>query len=122
MVPRMKIETKDVIGGSPAEVADVRAHVRRAVALFSGKWKLEILWLLMQRMHRFNELRRAIPDVTQHMLTAQLRELEADGMITRTAYAEVPPRVEYRITEEALRLQPVFEAVLAWAGDRKSPK
>jgi DNA-binding HxlR family transcriptional regulator len=94
--------------------------VRRAVTLFSGKWKLEILWLLIHRVYRFNELRRAIPDVTQHMLTAQLRELEADGLVRRTAYPEVPPRVEYEITDEALLLRPVFEAILAWAGDRTS--
>jgi DNA-binding HxlR family transcriptional regulator len=101
---------------SEADVLATRESVRRAVSLFSGRWKLEILWLLHQRMHRFNELRRAIPQVTQHMLTVQLRELEKDGLVQRTVYPEVPPRVEYKLTEDAKRLQPVFEAILNWAG------
>ena len=69
-----------------------------AFALLSGKWKLEIMWLLNLRVYRFGELRKAIPGITQHMLTAQLRELEADGLVTRTVFAEVPPRVEYRLS------------------------
>ncbi|MNV96138.1 putative HTH-type transcriptional regulator YybR [compost metagenome] len=69
-------------------------------------------------MHRFNELRRAIPGVTQHMLTQQLRELENDGMVRRTVYPEIPPRVEYQITEDARRLKPVFEAILMWSHAR----
>jgi DNA-binding HxlR family transcriptional regulator len=80
-----------------------------------GKWKLEILWTLVQGKHRFGELRRAIPGITQHMLTLQLRELEADGLITRIAYAEIPPRVEYELTQMASGLTPVFEAFLAWS-------
>lgn len=80
-----------------------------------GKWKLEILWTLVQGKHRFGELRRAIPGITQHMLTLQLRELEADGLITRIAYAEIPPRVEYELTDMASGLTPVFEAFLAWS-------
>jgi DNA-binding HxlR family transcriptional regulator len=105
-----------------ADAAAVRHDVRRALALIGGKWKLEILWLLNQRMHRFNELRRAIPGVTQHMLTAQLREMEADGFVERTVYAEVPPRVEYRITDEALRLRSVFDAIIQWASARRNHK
>jgi DNA-binding HxlR family transcriptional regulator len=98
-----------------ADAAATRDEVRRALALICGKWKLEILWLLNQRMHRFNELRRAIPGVTQHMLTAQLRDLEANGFVARTVYAEMPPRVEYRITAEALGLTSVFDALIRWA-------
>jgi DNA-binding HxlR family transcriptional regulator len=82
-----------------------------------GKWKMEILWTLVQGKHRFGELRRAIPGITQHMLTLQLRELEADGFLTRIAYAEIPPRVEYELTERALGLRPVFEAFIAWSQD-----
>jgi DNA-binding HxlR family transcriptional regulator len=104
------------------EAAAVRDEVRRALALIGGKWKLEILWLLNQRMYRFNEMRRAISGVTQHMLTAQLRELEADGFVERTIYAEVPPRVEYRITNEALSLKPVFEAIIQWASSRQKTR
>ncbi|PPU68913.1 winged helix-turn-helix transcriptional regulator [Xanthomonas pisi] len=89
-------------------------EMRRAFSLLSGKWKLEIMWLLNQRMYRFGELRKAIPGITQHMLTAQLRELEADGLITRTVFAEVPPRVEYAITAKARGLGPTMEALTAW--------
>lgn len=93
---------------------NMHEEMRRAFSLLSGKWKLEILWLLHQRLHRFGELRRAIPGITQHMLTAQLRELEADGLITRTVFAEVPPRVEYAITDKALGLGPTIAALMAW--------
>ncbi|MGE3579263.1 MAG: winged helix-turn-helix transcriptional regulator [Vicinamibacterales bacterium] len=89
-------------------------EMRRAFALLSGKWKLEILWLLNQRVYRFGELRRAIPRITQHMLTAQLRELESDGLIARTVFAEVPPRVEYAITQKARGLGPAMDALHAW--------
>jgi DNA-binding HxlR family transcriptional regulator len=89
-------------------------EMRAAFALLSGKWKLEILWLLNQRVHRFGELRKAIPRITQHMLTTQLRELEADGLVSRTIFAEVPPRVEYKITQKARGLGPAMEALTAW--------
>ncbi|MBB4097440.1 winged helix-turn-helix transcriptional regulator [Sphingomonas kyeonggiensis] len=89
-------------------------EMRRAFAMLSGKWKLEIMWLLHQRVHRFGELRKAIPGITQHMLTAQLRELEADGLISRTVFAEVPPRVEYEMTAKARGLGPTMEALATW--------
>lgn len=101
------------------EVVILHAEIRAAIQSIGGKWKLEILWLLGQRMHRFNELRRAIPGVTQHMLTQQLRELEADGLIHRTVYPEVPPRVEYILTDHARRLRPVFDALFAWVASGK---
>lgn len=77
----------------------LRAEIRGAFTLITGKWKLEILWLLNQRIHRFGELKRSIPGITQHMLTTQLRELEADSLISRTLFAEVPPRAEYALTD-----------------------
>ncbi len=89
-------------------------EMRRAFAMLSGKWKLEIMWLLHQRVHRFGELRKAIPGITQHMLSAQLRELEADGLVARTVFAEVPPRVEYEMTQKALGLGPTMQALAAW--------
>lgn len=94
----------------PPESADLR----KALMLIAGKWKLEILWLLHHRTHRFGELKRTITGVSQHMLTAQLRELEADGLITRTVFAEVPPRVEYAMTEATKELEPTIQALLAW--------
>ncbi|TAX69193.1 transcriptional regulator (plasmid) [Rhizobium leguminosarum] len=93
---------------------NMHEEMRRAFALLSGKWKLEIMWLLHQRVHRFGELRKAIPGITQHMLTVQLRELEADGLVSRTIFAEVPPRVEYEITKKARGLGPTMEALTAW--------
>ncbi|BDB72283.1 transcriptional regulator [Comamonas thiooxydans] len=93
---------------------NMHEEMRRAFGLLSGKWKLEIMWLLNQRIYRFGELRKAIPGITQHMLTAQLRELEADGLVSRTVYAEVPPRVEYEITTKARGLGPTMEALTAW--------
>ena len=96
------------------EEVNMHEEMRRAFALLSGKWKLEIMWLLNQRVYRFGELRKAIPGITQHMLTAQLRELEADGLVSRTIFAEVPPRVEYEITQKARGLGPTMEALTAW--------
>ncbi|MEM8816141.1 MAG: winged helix-turn-helix transcriptional regulator [Pseudomonadota bacterium] len=83
--------------------------------LIGGKWKLIILQILIFRgMKRFNELRRTIDGVTQTMLTKQLRALEADGLVERTVYAEVPPRVEYRATESARRLESMFIEMHKW--------
>jgi len=121
IIPSMKNHTVSDTLPAQADAAAVRHEVRRALALIGGKWKLEILWLLNQRTHRFNELRRSIPGVTQHMLTAQLRDLEADGFVERTVYAQVPLRVEYRITTEALRLRPVFDELIRWASPAREP-
>jgi DNA-binding HxlR family transcriptional regulator len=99
----------------PDDPESARRALRASIAVLTGKWKLEILWLLNQRIHRFGELRRSIPGVTQHMLTAQLRELEADGLVTREVFAEVPPKVEYSITNKARDLRPVFDAIFAWS-------
>lgn len=93
------------------------ANLRRALTLIAGKWKLEILWLLYHRTHRFGELMKAIPGVTQHMLTRQLRELEADGLVTRTVFAEVPPRVDYSMTEATKALEPTIQALMLWWQD-----
>lgn len=99
------------------DTINMHEEMRRAFSLLSGKWKLEIMWLLNQRVYRFGELRKAIPGITQHMLTAQLRELEADGLVSRTIFAEVPPRVDYAITAKAKGLGPTMEALTAWWND-----
>lgn len=106
---KMTINVKSIV-----DPTAVRSEMRHALATITGKWKLEILWLLNQRVHRFGELRRAIPGITQHMLTAQLRELEADGLISREIFAEVPPRVEYTMTPAARALKPVIDAIFTW--------
>ncbi|MGO4571987.1 winged helix-turn-helix transcriptional regulator [Microvirga sp. 2TAF3] len=94
--------------------------VEGVLNLIDGKWKIVILYKLLKGTLRFNEIRRQIPAVTQRMLTNQLRELEADGLVTRTVYAQVPPRVEYSLSERGMSLEPVLMALKAW-GDAHLP-
>lgn len=87
--------------------------------MIGGKWKLSILQILIFRgTKRFGELRREIDGVTQTMLTSQLRALEKDGLVARKVYPEVPPRVEYSATSDALALQPMFRAMHNWWVER----
>lgn len=85
-----------------------------AIALIGGKWKLPVLYNLREQTMRFNELKKALPGVTQKMLTQQLRELERDGLISRTVYAQVPPKVEYALTPIARKLEPILAQMCAW--------
>lgn len=110
----VSIKKKTIEPGAVFDPVVLRGEMRKAFSMITGKWKLEILWLLNQRVHRFGELKKSIPGITQHMLTAQLRELEADGLISRQIFAEVPPRVEYSITPTAHALKPVMEALFSW--------
>lgn len=87
--------------------------------LLGGRWKMLILYKLGLRKRRFSELRDELPNISERMLTLQLKELEAGGLITRNAYAEVPVRVEYELTEWALRLSPVWYAMEAWGDSHK---
>jgi DNA-binding HxlR family transcriptional regulator len=82
--------------------------------LIDGKWKVIILYHLQQGTQRFGELRRLMPGITQRMLTKQLRALEDDRLIIRKVYAEVPPRVEYRLSEIGESLRPVIDTLKAW--------
>lgn len=89
--------------------------VEATLELIGGKWKGLVLYhLLQQGTMRFSELRRKVPRVTQRMLTRQLRELESAGLILRTVYPEVPPRVEYALTSEGESLRPVILALREW--------
>ena len=88
--------------------------VEATLELIGGKWKGLVLYHLLQGTMRFSELRRKVPGVTQRMLTRQLRELESAGLILRTVYAEVPPRVEYVLTVEGESLRPVILALREW--------
>ncbi|MEL6224955.1 MAG: helix-turn-helix domain-containing protein [Cyanobacteria bacterium J06627_8] len=88
--------------------------VEATLEIIGGKWKGVILYHLLSETSRFNELRRLMPNVTQRMLTKQLRELEADNLISRKVYAEVPPKVEYSITEYGKTLEPLIHALQAW--------
>ena len=94
--------------------------VATTVQLIGNKWKLLILRNLMMRPWRFNEMLRSIPGLSQKVLTDNLRALEADGLITRTVYPEVPPRVEYALSELGETLRPVFSALENWgSGDQQ---
>ena len=88
--------------------------VEAAVDVFGGKWKALILWWLQERTWRFAELRRQIPGITEKMLTQQLRELEADGIVDRRIYATVPPKVEYSLTEYGLSLKRALREICHW--------
>lgn len=91
--------------------------VETALNIIGGKWKGVLIFHLINGKKRFNELKRLIPNITHRMLTLQLRELEKDGIVLRTVYPEVPPRVEYELTEFGLSIKPVISAVYAWGKD-----
>lgn len=82
--------------------------------LIGDKWKALILRDLMPGTKRFGELKKSIGHVTQKVLTAQLRQMEASGLVSRTSYAEVPPRVEYTLTELGYSLKPILDAMWTW--------
>lgn len=88
--------------------------------VIGGRWKIPIVWRLQQGTHRFSELRRALEGVTQKMLAQQLRELESDGIVGRTVYPQVPPKVEYWLTQSGRSLAPVVEAMCKWGAKRGS--
>lgn len=88
--------------------------VATTVALIGSKWKLLILRNLMVRSWRFNELRKDLEGISQKVLTDSLRSMEADGIITRTVYPEVPPRVEYALSELGESMRPILDAMAAW--------
>ena len=89
--------------------------VEAALELIGGKWKSVLLFhLLIDGKKRFNELRRMLPDITQRMLTRQLRELEKDKLISRKVYPQVPPKVEYELTPYGRTLEPLLVALEKW--------
>jgi DNA-binding HxlR family transcriptional regulator len=91
--------------------------VEAALDVIGGKWKPLILWALRDSVLRFGELQKALPGINTKMLTKQLRALEEDGVIKRTVYPEVPPHVEYRITDFGETLIPILEALCDWGAD-----
>ncbi|PMV22695.1 MULTISPECIES: winged helix-turn-helix transcriptional regulator [unclassified Pseudomonas] len=96
------------------EIEAFACPVAFTVDVIGGKWKALILFHLMSGTKRFNELRRLMPDIAQRMLTLQLRELETDRVIHREIYREVPPKVEYSLTELGSTLMPLVRAMREW--------
>ena len=94
--------------------------VETTLTLISDKWKVLILRDLLPGTKRFGELQRSVGKVSQKVLTAQLREMEANGLLTRKAYPEVPPRVEYTLTELGYSLKPILDAMWSWGMDYKT--
>jgi DNA-binding HxlR family transcriptional regulator len=92
------------------------AAVINAIKMLDGRWKLTILFHLFGgNVLRFSQLERAIPEISQKMLSQQLRQLESDGLVSRQVYPEVPPRVEYRLTPWGQSLCPALDSLLRWA-------
>lgn len=94
--------------------------VETTLTLISSKWKVLILRDLMPGKKRFGELKKSIGTVSQKVLTAQLRDMEQSGLVNRKVYAEVPPRVEYSLTDTGKSLEPVLDALRCWGENYKS--
>jgi DNA-binding HxlR family transcriptional regulator len=97
--------------------SDGGCPLRRVMRIMGGKWKPYILCVLSGKTMRFNEIYRTCPGITQAMLTKQLRELEDDGFVTRKVYPEVPPKVEYSLTELGVSFLPVLAHMAEWGQD-----
>ncbi|MCR5603818.1 MAG: helix-turn-helix transcriptional regulator [Lachnospiraceae bacterium] len=104
------MKTKDELPDCP---------VATTVNLIGSKWKLLIMRNLLVRPWRFNELQKSLDGISQKVLTDSLRSMEADGIITRTVYPEVPPRVEYALSELGESMRPIIKSMEAWGNDYK---
>lgn len=93
--------------------------VETTLSLISDRWKVLIIRDLLSGTKRFGELRKSVGNVSQKVLTANLRSMEEDGLLTRRIYAEVPPRVEYTLTETGMSLKPVLDAMMTWGEEYK---
>ena len=109
----MRKQRHQVYGNCPVEAA---------LDIIGGKWKAILVFHILDGTKRFNELRRLLPGLTQRMLTTQLRELEADGVIDRKVYPQVPPKVEYSITSFGLTLSPVLRELALWSDQHVKPR
>jgi DNA-binding HxlR family transcriptional regulator len=103
---------------SPSAPARVGEPVGELLRILKGKYKPDILIHLGKGRRRFSELHRAIPGISERMLTRHLQELERDGVVLRTAFAEVPPRVEYQLTEAGRTLCPIIKQMWTWGRSR----
>ena len=107
------MKTKDELPDCP---------VATTVSLIGNKWKLLIIRNLLVRPWRFNELHRSLEGISQKVLTDSLRSMEADGIITRTVYPEVPPRVEYALSELGESMRPILDSMQTWGDKYKTMK
>lgn len=120
---------------SPDLIPEMEEHLRSAeedeecdinigetIRVLGGKWKLPLLYELVGRTLRFNELRRALPGISQKMLTQQLRELEEDGLITRNVIPDTPPKVEYSFSTYGMTLGPMFDVMFDWGANHRKRK
>jgi DNA-binding HxlR family transcriptional regulator len=99
---------------------ETRCPAEATLNVIGGRWKVLIVWHLFDGVKRFSELRRAIAPVTQKMLTKQLRELERDGVLKRRVYPQVPPKVEYSLTDRGQSLRPIVDAMCRWGKSKNA--
>ena len=115
-------KVRDLRGSEPRQLTPVSAAkgVENALGILEGRWKLVILFHLFGgKVLRFSDLERAIPQISQKMLAQQLRQLESDGMVLRIVHPQVPPKVEYRLTEWGQSLCPALDSLLTWLAARE---
>lgn len=101
------------------QVIHSKCSLAYTISLIGGRWKPTILWQLLNGQLRYNELKRSIAEVSERVLVTQLRELEADGLITRMVYPEVPPNVAYELTELGLSLRTLLMEIARWGDEHK---
>lgn len=98
-----------------------RCPLDHLITVIGGRWKVQTLWALAQGTLRYGALRRALPGISERMLIGVLRALEADGLVQRTQYPEVPPRVEYALSETGRTLVPHLDALARWSAEHLTP-
>lgn len=108
---KSKYARRDIVKTCPSEF---NCPVDATIQLIGGKYKAVILWHLVEDKKRFSELKRLIPKATEKMLAQQLRDLESDGLIVRTVYPVVPPKVEYSLSELGRSIVPVLDSMCSW--------
>ncbi|MTI70330.1 MAG: winged helix-turn-helix transcriptional regulator [Firmicutes bacterium] len=100
------------------ENGKLKCSLEYTTSIIGGKWKVVILWHLgKEGIHRYNELRRLMPGITHKMLSQQLKELKRDGLVHRKQYNQVPPKVEYSLTDKGYSVMPILELMHKWGND-----
>jgi DNA-binding HxlR family transcriptional regulator len=93
---------------------EYHCHMELTLEMIGGKWKSLIVWHLAEKTLRFSELKKTLPNITQKMLTQQLRKLEEDGLVKRFIYTQIPPKVEYSLTDDGKTLLPILNSMYQW--------